>query len=180
MSKLTVAAGLAALLAASAFGVFASAPARAESVMKECGAEWKTAKANNTTNGQSWPEFLKDCKTRHASTTAAATPAAAPPPAPAAQPAPAPTPTVAAAPKPAPTRVAKVEPAATGAGEFTTEAEAKGHCPSDTVVWVNTKSHKYFHSEDRWYNNTKRGAFMCEGDAKAAGDVEAKGQKRKS
>jgi hypothetical protein len=180
MSKLTLAAGFAALLAAGAFGVFASAPARAESVMKECGAEWKTAKANSTTNGQTWPEFLKDCKGRHAGTTSAAAPAPAAPPEPAAQPAPSPAPTVAAAPKPARTRVAKVEPASTGAGEFTTEAEAKGHCPSDTVVWVNTKSHKYHYAGHRSYGTTKQGAYMCEADAKAGGDIAAKGEKVKS
>ena len=83
-------------------------------------------------------------------------------------------------PKPTPTRVAKVTPAATGAGQFTSEAEAKGHCPSDTVVWVNTKSHKYHYAGHRSYGTTKQGAYMCEADAKAAGDVAAKGEKPKS
>jgi hypothetical protein len=36
--------------------------AHAESVMKQCGDEWKAAKANNTTNGQTWQEFLKSCR----------------------------------------------------------------------------------------------------------------------
>ena len=177
MSKIMMPAGLAALLAVGAFAFLISAPAQAESVMKECGAEWKTAKANNTTNGQTWQDFLKDCKGRHASTSASAAsaPAAgpAPPPPPAVAPAP--------APKPTPTRVAKVTPAAaTGAGEFTSEAEAKGHCPSDTVVWVNTKSHKYHYAGHKSYGTTKQGAYMCEADAKAGGDVAAKGEKVKS
>jgi hypothetical protein len=170
MNKISIAASLAAVLAA---GLFLSAPVRAESVMKECGAEWQTAKTNNTTNGQKWTEFLKDCKARHASATPAAAPAAAPAPAPApaAAPAPAPTPTK--------TRMAKA-PAAPVAGEFTTEAEAKGHCPTDTVVWLNTKSHKYHYAGNRSYGTTKRGAYMCETDAKGAGEAAAKGEKPKS
>ena len=159
MSNISIAAGLAAMLAAAALF---SAPARAESVMKQCGEEWKAAKANNTTNGQSWRDFLKDCRARHASTAATA-PAA---------PAPSPTAAPAAAPSPKPTHMSKAE--ATGAGEFASEGEAKGHCPTDTVVWVNTPSKKYHYSGDRYYGATKHGAYMCEGDAKAAGDAAAK------
>ena len=78
-------------------------------------------------------------------------------------------------PKPA----AKPQVAATGAGEFASEAEAKGHCPTDTVVWLNTKSHKYHYAGHRSYGTTKQGAYMCEADAKAAGDIAAKGEKPK-
>jgi len=70
--------------------------------------------------------------------------------------------------------------AATGAGEFTTEAEAKARCPSDTVVWVNTKSHKYHYAGHRSYGTTKQGAYECEADANAGGNVAAKGEKPKS
>ena len=175
MTKFFAAASVAAVLAAA---VWAAVPARAESVMKQCGNEWKAAKAANTTNGQTWPQFLKDCKERQA----AATPAA-PAPAPAATPAPvAPAPVAPAsvAPKPTPSRVAKVTPAATGAGEFASEAEAKGHCPTDTVVWVNTKSHKYHYAGHRSYGTTKQGAYECEADAKSSGAVAAKGEKPKT
>jgi hypothetical protein len=177
MSKIFASAGLAAVLVG---GFWAAVPARAESVMKQCGTEWKAAKANNTTNGQTWPQFLKDCKERQASVTPAA---AAPAPAPAAAPepvAPAPAAPAPVAPKPTPSRVAKVTPAATGAGEFTSEGEAKGHCPTDTVVWVNTKSHKYHYAGHRSYGTTKQGAYMCEADAKAANDIAAKGEKPKT
>jgi hypothetical protein len=173
MSKLFATAGVAAILAAA---VWLAAPAQAESVYKECGTEWRAAKANNTTNGQTWQDFLKDCKGRHASTVAAPapTPVATPVAAAPAPVAPAPTP------KPTPTRLAKVTPAATGAGEFTSEAEAKGHCPTDVVVWVNTKSHKYHYAGHRSYGTTKQGAYMCEADAKNSGDVAAKGEKQKT
>ena len=158
MARFTIAAGLAAIFAA---GLFISAPANAESVMKQCGAEWKAAKAANTTKGQTWREFLKDCRARQGSATTAPASAPASAPAPAAEPAP--------APKPAATRASRA--AHTTAGEFASEGEAKGHCPSDTVVWVNNKSRKYHYAGDRYYGTTKHGAYMCEGEAKAAGDA---------
>jgi hypothetical protein len=80
-----------------------------------------------------------------------------------------------AAPKPKKTEAA-APAAATGAGEFAAEAEAKAHCPSDTVVWVNTKSHKYHFAGHKSYGATKQGAYMCEADAKAAGNAAAKGE----
>src|SRR5208337_978446 len=150
-----------AFLLAAAMGLATTGAARAQSVMKECGNEWKAAKANNTTNGMTWQQFLAQCRAQKA-----AAPAAAPAPAAAA-----PAPTAAPAPAPAP-----MKPAArpTGAGEFTAEAEAKARCPSDTVVWVNTKSHIYHYAGTRSYGTTKQGAYMCEADATAAGDRASK------
>ena len=88
------------------------------------------------------------------------------------------TPAAAATPKPKKTEAA-APAAATGAGQFTAEAEAKAHCPSDTVVWLNTKSHKYHFSGHKSYGTTKKGAYMCEADAKAAGNAAAKGEQPK-
>jgi len=172
--------GTAAVLTAF-LGFAAYAPASAESVAKECGADWKAAKAAGTTNGQSWAEFYKSCKAQKAAggaaPAAAATPAAAPAPAATPMAAPAPVATPAAVVKPKP--MAKPQVAATGAGQFASEAEAKGHCPTDIVVWLNTKSHKYHYAGHRSYGTTKQGAYMCEADAKAAGDLAAKGEKPK-
>ena len=144
---------LSALLFAGALGLASTGAAQAQSIMKQCGDEWKAAKANNTTNGLTWPQFLKQCRTEKEG-------AAAPAPL-----APAPAPTY--QPKPKPVQAARP----TGAGQFSSEAEAKGRCPADTVVWVNTKgkSHTYHYSGSRWYGTTKQGAYMCEADAGAAG-----------
>jgi len=63
-------------------------PAQAQvSVQKECGAEYQAAKAAGSLNGQSWQQFLQDCRARHAAPGAAAAPAPAPAEAPAAAPA---------------------------------------------------------------------------------------------
>ncbi len=159
---------LSALLFAGALGVVASTgPVQAQSIMKQCGDDWKAAKANNTTNGLTWPQFLKQCRTeKEGAATPAAAPAAAPAPAPAPAPiGPAPAPTY--QPKPKPMQAARP----TGAGQFASEQEAKARCPGDTVVWVNTKgkSHTYHYSGSRWFGTTKQGAYMCEADAGAAG-----------
>ena len=65
----------------------------------------------------------------------------------------------------------------TGAGQFASEQQAKSRCPSDTVVWVNNNSGVYHFSGTHNYGHTKEGAYMCEADAKAAGDRAAKNEK---
>jgi hypothetical protein len=164
--------GLSALFLAGALGLAATGAGEAQSVMKQCGDQWKAAKANNTTNGMTWQQFLAQCRAQiQGSTAPAATPSAAP--APPASAAPVPTPAAAPAPAPAP---APIQTAArpTGAGQFSTEAEAKARCPTDTVVWVNTKSHIYHYAGTRGYGTTKQGAYMCQADANAAGDRASK------
>ena len=52
---------------------------------------------------------------------------------------------------------------------FTTEQTAKQHCPTDVVVWLNTQSGVYHFKGQRWYANTKRGAFVCQKEANAGG-----------
>jgi hypothetical protein len=67
---------------------------------------------------------------------------------------------------------------APGPGQFATDTEAKAKCPTDTVVWVNTKSKKYHYANAADYGKTKKGAYMCEADASAAGAVAAKNEKK--
>jgi plastocyanin len=156
---------LSAFLFVGALGLASTGPVEAQSIMKQCGDEWKAAKENNTTNGMKWPDFLKQCRVQKEGATA---PAAAPVANPVSVPASiAPAPMQTYQTKPKPMQAAR----ATNAGEFSTELQAKGRCPGDTVVWVNTKgkSHTYHYSGSRWYGTTKQGAYMCEADAGAAG-----------
>jgi hypothetical protein len=136
---------------------------------KECNAEYAANKEAIKASGQKKKDFVEACRAGTETVPPAAAPAAAAP-APAAAPPPA-APPPAAAPAPKPAAAAKPKPAAaaTGAGDFKTEAEAKGRCPTDTVVWVNTKSSVYHFAGTHSYGTTKQGAYMCEADAKAAG-----------
>lgn len=52
---------------------------------------------------------------------------------------------------------------------FDTEAAAQAHCPSDTVVWLNTRTGIYHEKGMRWYGRTKHGAYVCKKEADAAG-----------
>jgi len=129
-----------------------------------CRAEWRANKAANQAAGKTEKAYVAECRSRAAPS--AKPPAAAPAPrasAPTQKPA-----------QPAPTRRAG---APTGANEFSTESEAKAHCPGDTVVWANTKSRIYHFGGHRGYGSTKAGAYMCEKDTAAAGIRAAKTEK---
>jgi hypothetical protein len=52
---------------------------------------------------------------------------------------------------------------------FSTESEAKQHCESDIVVWLNTATGIYHLKGMRWYANTTSGAFACQKEADRAG-----------
>jgi hypothetical protein len=218
-----------------------AATANAQSVMKQCGEQWQAAKAAGTTNGETWPQFLAQCRAQQKGGSAPApipstfAPAPAPPaptgqtsagetktssqcnaeyaankaaikaagqtkrdfvaacrsgnesiptaatapPAPAAAPsynAPTPAPTnYSSAPAPAPQQAPAEPPYSSlptsmGAGEFASGQQARARCPTDTVVWVNTRSRVYHFAGTHNYGHTKEGAYMCESDAKAAGD----------
>ena len=158
------------------------APAGGQSVMRLCASQWKDAKAAGTTAGQTWPQFLSQCRARQgpaASSSGGFAPASAPAPAPAPQsgslfpwwqqsaPSSSPTPSAGA-------------PQALQAGQFTTELAARARCPSDTVVWVNTPTRIYHYSGARYYGHTLRGAYMCEADARGGGYRAAKNRQREA
>ena len=96
--------------------------ARVAKTIKACAAEWTANKATIQASGKTRKDFIAECR---AGTTTAAAPATAPRPAPAEE-----RKSEATAPPPP----ASTMP--TAAGEFRTEAEAKAHCPGDTVVWA--------------------------------------------
>ena len=137
------------------------AVARKGKTAKECRTEWQANKADNQAKGISEKQYVEQCRTGSV--------AAGPAPAPAALPAPAPRPTTARLPPAAAT-------APTGAGQYRMEAEAKGHCPADTVVWVNLKSKIYHFAGTKNYGTTKEGAYMCEREAMAQGDRASKNE----
>jgi hypothetical protein len=62
------------------------------------------------------------------------------------------------------------------AAQYTTEAQARAHCSSDTVVWANTHSNIYHFQGTRNYGNTVAGAYMCEHDSLREGMRAAKNE----
>ena len=84
----------------------------------------------------------------------------------------------AAQPAPAQRGTAPTAAAPGNAGQFKTEADAKSHCPTGDVVWMNLDSHVYHLSGAKEYGHTKHGAYMCQADADKAGRA-AKDEKPK-
>jgi hypothetical protein len=71
----------------------------------------------------------------------------------------------------------KCPPASQAAeNQYTTERQAWSHCPSDTVVWANTRSNIYHFRGTQNYGSTVAGAYMCEHDAIADGMRAAKNE----
>ncbi len=174
--------------------MLATASYAQQKTAKACEAEWRANKATIQSSGKKKKDFITECRAGTGQAAAAPAASAAPP----AQPAPATPPKQAAAPQatPAPTtppatttaktqetttppRGRRAREAATPtAGQYATEAEAKSHCPDDTVVWANTRSKVYHFAGSRTYGKTKAGAYMCERDTVAAGIRSARNEKR--
>jgi hypothetical protein len=55
-------------------------------------------------------------------------------------------------------------------GTFPSEQQAQQHCSADIVVWVNLPSGIYHFKGERWYGNTRSGAYVCQREADHAGD----------
>ena len=53
-------------------------------------------------------------------------------------------------------------------------AAAQQHCPTDQVVWLNLPTRIYHLKGQRWYANTKTGAFVCRREADADGSRETR------
>ena len=134
-----------------------------QKTVKECRAEWQAQRAEYQAKGVTEAAYIKQCRSggQESST-----------------PTPAPAATTAPAPRTSSTPAGRVGTA--GTNQFASEAQAKGHCATDTVVWANLSSKDYHFSGYRDYGNTKRGAYMCEGDATQQGFRAAKNEKHPS
>lgn len=150
---------------------------------KACTEEWRADKANFQAKGITERAYVASCR---AGTVATPTIAPAPAPAPAPRtttaapaPAPAPPPTAsrpAAEPPYGTTQRAPSTGSPSAAGQYATEAQAKGACFGDTVVWVNLRSKIYHFAGTHNYGNTMNGAYMCERDTAAQGMRAAKNE----
>jgi len=138
-----------------------------QKTVKECRAEWQAQRAEYQAKGVTEAAYIKQCRSGQESSTPTAAPVA-----------PAPAATTAPAARTSSTPAARV--GTPGANQFASEAQAKGHCATDTVVWANLSSKVYHFSGHRDYGNTKRGAYMCEGDATQQGFRAAKNEKHPS
>jgi hypothetical protein len=172
---------LSAALSLALLGLFVSSPVFAQTkTAKACRDEWKANKADNQAKGITEKAYVTQCR---ADAAPATPPAAATTTAPTVKPdtstKPATMPTVAApAAKPPTAKPAPVAvPAPSASDQFASEALAKGHCPSDTIVWANLKSKIYHFTGNKTYGTTKNGAYMCEKESMAGGFRAAKNEK---
>jgi hypothetical protein len=67
-------------------------------------------------------------------------------------------------------------PGRAGEDQYSTERQAWSHCPTDTVVWANTRSNIFHFRGTHNYGATIAGAYMCEQDAIAGGMRAAKNE----
>ena len=54
---------------------------------------------------------------------------------------------------------------AQGMQTFTDEQAAQRHCPTDTIVWLNTSTANYHFTGDPWFGRTQRGNYVCKVEA---------------
>ena len=158
-----------------------SAPApgaAAQKTAKACREEWRANKTAYEAAKVTERVYVDKCRAGEVVALPSA-PTAAPPPPP-------PTSTTAAPPPPPPPSRSATAPTSTrspstvgttGTNQFATEAQAKGRCYSDTVVWVNLNTRIYHFAGHRDYGNTKSGTYMCERDATTQGMRAAKNEK---
>ena len=143
-----------------------------QKTVKSCQEEWRANKAANQAKGITEKTYVAQCR---AGTAKEAPPPAAPPAATQAKPKPKPS-----APPAQSRPAATAAPAAatpTAANQYSTEAQAKGRCGADLVVWVNLGSKIYHFAGHKSYGHTKAGAYMCERQAISEGMRAAKNEK---
>jgi hypothetical protein len=159
----------------------AAQAASGQKTAKACRDEWRANKSANQASGVTESAYVAQCRGGAAPAQTTAAPAAPSASVPAPSAAPAPTAAVPSSQPASPAPATKAAPTSAanpvGANEFSTEAQAKARCPTDTVVWVNLKSKVYHFSGTRNYGNTKSGAYMCERDTAAEGMRAAKNEK---
>jgi hypothetical protein len=136
-----------------------------QKTVKACQGEWRANQTEYQAKGITEKAYVAQCRAGTAGTQSTAAPAPATTTAPR-------TPATAARSAPAATT------APTGANQFSTEAQAKARCPTDTVVWVNLSTHVYHFPGYKSYGQTKKGAYMCERDTSGAGFHAAKNEKQ--
>ena len=158
---------VAALSAAIAAATLSPALAQEKKTAKACQEEWRANKADFQAKGITEKAYVAQCRTGATKTD---TPAAKPETPPATTPP--------ATKPPADQPSAPSTTAALAPGVYATEAEAKGKCGSDLVVWVNLDSKIFHYAGHRNYGKTKKGAYMCEKAAVAAGMRASKTEKR--
>jgi ribosomal protein L4 len=155
----------------------------AQKTVRACLEEWRANKAANQASGITEKAYVAQCRGGGVTAAPTAAPSAPAPTPSAATPGSTPaTTTSRPTSKPGTTAAAPptTPPAAgtpVGAGQFATEAEAMARCPSDTVVWVNTRSKIYHFKGYKNYGNTLGGAYMCEKDTAAQGMRASKTEK---
>jgi hypothetical protein len=180
--------GAAAAPTATAPSPAATAPTGAQTptsqkTVRACLEEWRANKAANQASGITEKAYVAQCRGGGVTAAPTAAPSAPAPTPSAATPGSTPaTTTSRPTSKPGTTAAAPptTPPAAgtpVGAGQFATEAEAMARCPSDTVVWVNTRSKIYHFKGYKNYGNTLGGAYMCEKDTAAQGMRASKTEK---
>jgi hypothetical protein len=143
-----------------------------QKTVKACQDEWRANRQANQAAGITERAFVDKCRAGQAAGQPAsqATGQAANPPAP-----------------PPPVAPSRARPATTdrttglgtpgGGNQFASEGQARAQCPGDTVVWANLPSKVYHFAGSKDYGATKRGAYMCERQATAAGIRAAKNEK---
>jgi hypothetical protein len=154
-----------------------------QKTVRACQEEWRANKAANQASGITEKAYVAQCRGGGVAAAPTASPSAPAPTSSAT--APGPTPATTSRPASRPDTTAATPPATppaagtpSGAGQFATEAEAMARCPTDTVVWVNTRSKIYHFKGYKNYGNTLTGAYMCEKETAAQGMRASKTEKR--